>query len=108
MSENIPPKPGLPIELPVGLMPLYSNMARISHTPSDFVLDFARALPGQASAPVVSRVVMSPVGAKLFLQALTDNLAHFEAVFGTINLPPADAGLANTLFRRVQPPDSEE
>lgn len=108
MSENMPPKPGLPIQLPDDLAPLYSNVARISHTPSDFILDFARALPGQTNAPVVARLVMSPVGAKLFLQALTDNLAHYEAVFGAINLPPADAGLASTLFRRVQPPDSEE
>ncbi len=96
------------MELPEDLAPQYSNVARISHTPSDFVLDFARALPGQANAPVISRLVMSPLGAKLFLRALAENLARFETLYGEIVIPAGDAGLANDLFRRIHPPDSSE
>lgn len=101
-------KPGLPLQLPDDLAPQYTNVARISHTPSDFVMDFARALPGQPNAPVVSRLVMSPLGAKLFLRALADNVTRFEALYGEIVIPAGDAGLANDLFRRVQPPDAGE
>lgn len=103
-----PHGPGLQMELPEDLEPVYSNVARISHTPSDFVLDFTRVLPGQANARVLTRLVMSPVGTKLFLRALVENLARYEAAFGEITLPPGDPGLAGTLFRRVQPPDSPE
>jgi hypothetical protein len=51
---------------------------------------------------------MSPLGAKLFLRALADNVARFEALYGEIVIPAGDAGLANDLFRRVQPPDAGE
>jgi hypothetical protein len=96
------------MELPDDLQPLYSNVARIYHTPSDFLIDFARILPGQRSNPVLSRVIMSPLGAKLFLRALGENLARYETQFGEILIPQSDSGLANDLFKSVQPPNPDE
>jgi len=108
-----PPKPGtqIPIEIPPELQPVYGNLARIAHAPTEFVLDFARFLPGDVKALVTARVILSPAGAKLLLQALTDNVARYEAIFGVINVPHSTT-LADHLFRPFQappenPPDKE-
>lgn len=100
-----PPAPGFGMDMPEDLQAVYSNVARISHTPFDFVLDFSQAQPGKPHAEIQSRIIMSPAGAKLFLRALTDNIARFETVFGEITLPKGDSGLAGDLFKRVQPPE---
>jgi hypothetical protein len=92
------------MELPDDLEPVYSNLARISHTPSELAVDFARILPGQKKIPVLVRVLLSPVGAKLLLRALAENIARYEAAFGEIRLP-GDTGLAGDLFRSVHPPE---
>ncbi len=106
MDTPPPPVPGLPIETPPGLQPDYANLARIAHAPMEFVMDFARLLPGDNKASVVARVIMSPIGTKLFLQALTENIARYEATFGAINLPSGNTTLADRLFRPFpQPPD---
>jgi outer membrane biosynthesis protein TonB len=96
-----------PLRIPDNLQTKYSNMARISHTPSEIVLDFAQMLPG-VHPEIVSRVLMSPVAAKLFVQALTENVARYEAMFGPIKLPIGASDLATTLFRNVQPPTPGE
>ncbi len=96
---------GLNFDIAEGMEALYSNLVRISHTPAELVFDFAVMLPGQSSARVVSRLVMSPMGAKLFLRAMAENLARYEANFGEISLPP-DSSLASELFRSPRPPDS--
>ncbi len=97
--------PGIPpMELPDNLEPVYSNLARISHTPSELVIDFSRYLPGQTHMPVLARVLFSPVGAKLLLRALAENIARYEAAFGEITLP-GNPGLADDLFRQVHPPE---
>ena len=104
-----PPKPGtsIPLEIPPHIQPVYANLARISHAPAEFVLDFARFLPGDMKATVTARVVMSPVALKLFLQAVTENLTRFETTFGTINLPSGSSSLADHLFRPFHgPPDN--
>jgi hypothetical protein len=98
------PPAGLPsFTLPSDLAPIYSNLARISHTPSEIVLDFSRILPGQATITVLARIVMSPVAAKLFFRALGENLARYEAVFGPI--PTPGNSLADDLFRSIHPPE---
>jgi hypothetical protein len=98
-----PPIPNM--EMPVDMEAVYSNLVRISHSPAELVFDFARMLPGQTVARVVSRLLMSPVGAKLFYRALAENLARYEAAFGEIPLP-GDSPLANDLFRSHRQPDS--
>ena len=100
-----PPKNAGPrLELPADLIPVYSNLVRISHSPAELVFDFACLLPDQPTARVLARLLMSPLGAKLFFRALGENLARYEAAFGQINLP-GEPTLANDLFGFIQPPE---
>ena len=87
---------------------MYANIARIAHSPSDIVIDFAHLLPGETKAKIRSRVVMTPLSAKLLLKALTDNLARYEAAYGEIRVP-VNSTLADSLFRPFQgpPPPTE-
>ncbi|MGA9398681.1 MAG: DUF3467 domain-containing protein [Anaerolineaceae bacterium] len=91
------------------LKAIYANLVRISHSPGELVFDFAQLLPGDTSAEIITRVLMSPIGAKLFYRALGDNLQRYESVFGEIRLP-VDNNLVNKLFKDIHPPDkpSEE
>lgn len=99
------PNPNIPIELPKDLEPAYANLARIAHAPAEFVIDFARLLPGDSKATVASRVIMSPVALKLFAQAVNENLSRYESNFGTINLPGGAGSLADSLFKPPHPPE---
>ena len=65
---------------------VYSNLAMITHSSSEFVMDFISILPGRAKAQVRSRVIMSPEHAKRLLLALQDNVAKYENAFGKIEL----------------------
>jgi hypothetical protein len=65
---------------------IYSNLAIISHSNSEFVVDFIRMLPGVPKAKVKSRIVLSPQHAKRLRMALTDNINKFEASFGEIKM----------------------
>lgn len=94
-----------PLEIPKDLLFEYANLARIAHTPAELVFDFACLLPGVGSARVSSRIVMSPLGAKLFHRALTENLLKYEANFGEIRIP-GDISLADHLFKPPTSPDS--
>jgi hypothetical protein len=84
--------------------PVYANLARISHSPADIVIDFAHILPGETTANIRSRVVMSPLSAKLLLRALHENLARYETAFGEITVP-SNSSLAESLFRPPHPPE---
>jgi hypothetical protein len=86
---------------------IFANMVRVSHTPAELVLDFAQMLPAQDQINVLSRIIMTPMGAKLFFTALRENLARYEASFGEINIPH-NSPLVNDLFRSVQPPKNPE
>ncbi len=66
---------------------IYSNLAIISHSSSEFVIDFARIMPGVPKAVVKSRIVLTPEHAKRLLHALTDNVNRFEKVNGPIKEP---------------------
>lgn len=65
---------------------IYSNLAIISHSPTEFILDFAAMLPGHEKAVVQSRVIMAPEHAKRLFKALEDNVGKYEAQFGEIRL----------------------
>jgi hypothetical protein len=90
--------------MPADMEPVYTNLARISHSPAELVFDFARFIPGGSAARVAARLLMSPVGAKLFYRALGENLARYEAAFGEIRLP--GPSLADDLFRPAHPPEA--
>jgi hypothetical protein len=89
--------------VPAGLDIVYANLARIAHSPSDIVIDFAHILPGEPSAKIRARVIMTPLSVKLLVRALTENLARYEAAFGEIHLP-TNSTLADNLFKPFQPP----
>jgi hypothetical protein len=65
---------------------VYANLALIAHSNSEFILDFARAMPGLPKAKVHARVILTPVNAKALHRALGENLGKFEAQYGTIQL----------------------
>jgi len=64
----------------------YSNLAIISHSHNEFIIDFATMLPGLQKPEITNRIVMNPEHAKRLLNALADNVTKFEAQFGTIQL----------------------
>jgi hypothetical protein len=72
---------------------IYSNMAVISHSTSEFILDFIRLLPGVPKAKVMSRVVLTPEHAKRLLLALNENVKKYESQHGAIKLPDTQGGL---------------
>jgi hypothetical protein len=63
---------------------IYSNLAIITHSTSEFVLDFVRIMPGVPKAEVKSRVILTPEHAKRLLLALKDNIAKYESTHGPI------------------------
>ncbi|MBK8734575.1 MAG: DUF3467 domain-containing protein [Saprospiraceae bacterium] len=63
---------------------IYSNLAIISHSHSEFVLDFVRLMPNVPKAKVKSRIVLTPQHAKRLLKALADNVNKFENQFGVV------------------------
>ena len=63
---------------------VYSNLAIISHSQSEFVLDFIRMMPNVPKAKVKSRVILTPQHAKRLMNALEDNMKKFEKQFGTV------------------------
>jgi hypothetical protein len=100
-QKETPPNPGFqPVEIPEDLSAVYSNLVRISHSPSDIVFDFGQMLPGQ-KAQVKIRVVMTPIGAKSFLRALTENLAVTKQPMEKSHMP-GDTSLGHDLFKQVK------
>ncbi len=63
---------------------IYSNLAIITHSNSEFVLDFVRVMPGVPKAKVKARVLLTPQHAKRLMRALADNVQKFESVHGNI------------------------
>lgn len=64
----------------------YSNLAIITHSQSEFVIDFATMLPGLAKPEISNRMIMTPEHAKRLLNALADNIGKYESQFGKIDL----------------------
>jgi Protein of unknown function (DUF3467) len=63
---------------------IYSNLAMIAHSNSEFVIDFIKLMPGVPKARVKARVIVTPEHAKRLLGALKENIDKYEANFGTI------------------------
>ena len=86
MNQNNDPKPQQ-INIELGEKEaegIYSNLAIITHSPAEFIIDFTRVVPGVPKAKVHSRIITTPQHAKMLLKALTDNIEKFEARFGEI------------------------
>jgi hypothetical protein len=71
---------------------IYSNFVLIAHSPSEFILDFARMLPGLPKAKVYARIVMTPQHAKLLYNALDENIKKYEGRFDKIKLIQPEPG----------------
>ncbi len=67
---------------------IYSNLAIITHSSAEFVIDFTRIVPGVPKAKVHARIITTPQHAKMFMKALKDNIEKFEARFGEIHTEP--------------------
>ena len=65
---------------------IYANLAVITHSSSEFIVDFVRVMPGMPKAGVKSRIVLAPEHAKRLLRALEENIGKYERTFGTIRL----------------------
>ena len=64
---------------------IYTNLAIITHSSAEVVMDFIRVLPGVPKANVKSRIVLAPEHAKRLLFALQDNIVKYEQAFGPLN-----------------------
>lgn len=71
---------------------IYSNLAIITHSSAEFVLDFIRIMPGVPKAKVKSRIILTPEHAKRLLIALEDNIEKFEATNGRIEFKQQNQG----------------
>ncbi len=65
----------------------YSNLAIISHSSSEFIIDFATVLPGVEKARVKSRIILTPEHAKRLLRSLQENIVRYESTMGKIEIP---------------------
>jgi hypothetical protein len=65
---------------------IYSNLAIITHSPAEFIIDFTRVTPGVPRARVLSRIIMTPQHLKLLLNAMKENLDRFESQYGEIRV----------------------
>jgi len=99
-SQPGQPAPGgrVTVHLPADLRPLYANFAVITHSIAEFVIDLAQIMPQVPQARVQARVIMTPLNAKLLLRALGENIAKYEALHGTVQVPEGSS-LADQLFR---------
>ena len=91
MSDSKKPLPPNPQNLQLTIdeeegQGVYANLALISHSNSEVILDFARVLPGLQKAKVHARIILTPHNAKALHRALGDNITKYEAQHGTIKL----------------------
>ena len=95
------------IELPRDPSAIYANMVMITHTANEVIFDFIQALPNDDRARLQKRVMMTPTHSKLFLNALQENMAKFEAKHGEIRT--TRHALADQLFGAVRTgPDDDD
>jgi hypothetical protein len=62
----------------------YANLAIITHSHAEFVIDFVNVMPGTPKSKVKSRIILTPQHAKRFMKAITENISRFEAANGKI------------------------
>ena len=87
MAENA----NFSIDLRADLQEVYSNLAVITHSATEFIVDFASSMPGLPKPMVKARIVLTPEHAKRVMMALQDNIAKYEASHGTIKLREGQA-----------------
>src|SRR3954466_15931794 len=81
----------------------YSNLAIITHSNSEFIVDFVKMMPGTPKAKVKSRIILTPQHAKRLMKALKDNIAKFEQQHGAIK----DTDMPNVLPMNFSGPTAQ-
>lgn len=76
---------------------VYSNLAIITHSHAEFVIDFVKMMPGVPKAKVKSRIILTPEHAKRLNRALAENVKKFEAINGPIKESQGDGGIPFTM-----------
>lgn len=89
------------LELPKDPSATYSNTVMISHTANEVIFDFIQIMPNDNRARVQKRIMMTPTHAKMFLNALTDNMRKYEDKHGEIDVPQQQS-LADQLFGGIK------
>jgi hypothetical protein len=87
MVAPVQPEPDNAINIELGEKEsegIYSNLVLVSHSPHEFVLDFARMLPGVPKAKVAARIIVGPSHLVSLIQTLQENLARYERSFGPV------------------------
>ncbi|MCY4145664.1 MAG: DUF3467 domain-containing protein [Chloroflexi bacterium] len=109
MTEQPTNKRNLKLEFPRDPSAIYANMVMITHTANEVIFDFIQLMPNDDRARVQKRVMMTPTHSKLFMKALEENLAKFEAKHGEIPIPSRPT-LADQLFGglRGKPADEDD
>jgi hypothetical protein len=98
MENNNPQQNQIQVELTDEIAQgTYANLAIIAHSPSEFILDFIRIVPGTQKAKVKSRIILTPDNAKRLLLALQDNVRRFEETM-------KNGGSSNNPFGELIPP----
>ena len=102
MAQQQAKKRQVRLKLPAEASAIYSNMVIVTHNANEVIFDFIQVLPNDDRARIQKRIIMTPVHAKLFLNALRENMVKYEANHGAIDTPPPQT-LADQLFGTVQP-----
>lgn len=85
MQENQPVPNQLNIEISEEVAEgQYANLAIITHSHAEFVIDFVNVMPGTPKSKVKSRLILTPQHAKRLMRALTENIQKFESMHGPI------------------------
>lgn len=105
-NEEKQPK-RIAIEMPKDVKPAYANAALILVTPAELLIDFAQVFPRVPKGQIVSRVILSPLHAKLLQRALAHNIANYERQFGEIRIP-TQPSVADQFFRFSQSDDDDD
>ncbi|NLE43902.1 MAG: DUF3467 domain-containing protein [Chloroflexi bacterium] len=108
MNQPKPTQMQVNLEVPTDLDAVYSNFAVITHSASEIIIDFAQLLPNSPRAKVYTRVISTPLHAKLLLRALSENLANYETQFGEIKIPSDGDELARRFFGNAASQRSQE
>ena len=87
---------------------IYANLAMITHSPTEIIIDFARVMPRTPKARVLARIIMTPMHAKLLHNALAENLKKFESQFGEIKLHGAPHQASKTIGFETPPEPPKE
>jgi hypothetical protein len=87
---------------------IYSNFVIITHSNAEFIIDFARLLPGAKRAKIFSRILMTPQSAKALLTTLDTNIQKFEKDHGKIPLVPSDPNRASIGFQTASGTPSKD